>query len=279
MIDLHAHSSVSDGTDSPAALIQKAADSGLAAIALTDHDTTSGWIEASLACEVHGLEFVPGIELTVRDGSDGHHLLGYWPDPSASELADILDRLVASRVDRTPQIVARLAELDLVIDEAEIRRIAGDAVIGKPHLAEAMVAAGHVASIQEAVDLWLKKGRPAYVGRWAPTIEDAVVALRAAGGVPVLAHPRARGSAIGEERFAQLQELGLGGIEVDHQMHTPDVRTELRAIATNLGLVATGSSDHHGLRKVDHDLGCNTTAPDQYEALKEMAGLASGRRL
>lgn len=275
MIDLHAHSNVSDGTDTPAELMVKAATAGLSTIALTDHDTTGGWAEAAAACQELGLTFVPGIEMTVRNQGRSQHLLGYWPDPTGEALTGILDRLITSRDERMLKLLANLNSHGVAVTEATVRDFAGQGVIGKPHVADALVAGGYVSDRAHAFATWLADDHPVYVARWAPTIEEAIAALVAAGAAPVIAHSRARGSDLSEERYAELQTLGMVGIEVDHQDHPDDVRAELRGIAANLGLVVTGSSDHHGSGKVDHDLGCNTTSSEAFEALRSFRRVGS----
>jgi hypothetical protein len=183
-----------------------------------------------------------------------------------------------------PRILANLRTLGIDLDEEEVRqRAPGAAAVGRPHVADALVHRGLVDRREEAFDRYLSPGRPGYVSRYAPPVEDVIAVVRGAGGVSVVAHPwgRTDASALQEEGLAALQAEGLAGIEVDHQDHTPQQRSDLRAIASGLGLVVTGSSDYHGAGKVDHELGCNTTDPDQFEELLRLADEASrdaGRR-
>ena len=269
-IDLHTHSSVSDGTDSPAELVAKAAAAGLDVMALTDHDTAAGWAEAVTAAARHGVELVRGMEISTAHENRSVHLLAYFLDPTHPALHAELDRILRGRDSRVPGICERLVAVGIEIDEDDVRRAAGGAVAaGRPHVADALVAKGVVADRTEAFERFLKPGRPGYVHRYATPLVDMVGVVRAAGGVTVLAHPWGRGSrgVLDAEKLAMLRESGLDGIEVDHEDHDDVDRARLRAVAQDLDLVVTGSSDHHGLGKVGHHLGVNTTAPEEYERL------------
>lgn len=266
-IDLHTHSTVSDGTDTPRDLVAKAAAAGLDVVALTDHDSTAGWDEAQQAADQHGIRLVRGIELSTEHLGRGQHLLGYGVDPTVPALADLIERGNSSRDGRVAETVARLADLGLYITVDDVARHAAGGTSGRPHVADALIEAGYVADRDEAFALYLKRGQPAAVRRWLPTLTDAVAAIFDAGGAAVLAHPWGRGGHIDESEIAWLTGVGLVGIEVDHQEHTAADRADLHAIARNLNLIVTGSSDHHGTGKVNHDLGCNTTDPEQFEAL------------
>lgn len=274
-IDLHTHSSRSDGTDSPAVLVAKAAAAGLDVVALTDHDTTVGWAEAEVAAEAAGVRLVKGIELSTSNEGQGLHLLAYEPDPEHSGLAAMLAAGTASRDGRTGAMLAKIQAAGYDISPEAVARFAGDGSAGRPHIADALVEAGVVADRDEAFVRFLKRGGIAYVHRYQPTVDEAIATVAAAGGVAVVAHPWGRNQFVSEERFAQLQAVGLVGIEVDHQEHDDGAREVLRAIAANLGLLVTGASDHHGAGKTDHDLGCNLTDPDEFAALLELA--AAGR--
>jgi predicted metal-dependent phosphoesterase TrpH len=272
-IDLHTHSSASDGTDTPGDLVREAAAAGLDVVALTDHDAMSGWGEAQQAADDAGITLVPGIEISTRFHHRGVHLLGYLPDPTHPPLVDELERILAGRTARTPAIVAALREHGVEISEEDVRRESGGSVAaGRPHVADALVRRGVVADRTEAFATLLSPGQPGYVNRYASALEEMIPLVAAAGGVTVVAHPWGRGSrsVLDVEALAGLKDLGLAGIEVDHQDHAPAARAELRAIARDLDLVVTGSSDHHGLGKVDHDLGVNTTDPEQYERLMSL---------
>lgn len=269
-IDLHTHSSVSDGTDPPGELVAKAAAAGLDVVALTDHDTAAGWAQAAAVAEREGVELVRGMEISTTHEHRSVHLLAYFLDPAHPVLEAELDRILRGRDSRVPGICERLVAAGIEIDEADVRRAAGDAVAaGRPHVADALVAKGVVADRTEAFERFLKPGRPGYVHRYASPLVDMVGVVRAAGGVSVVAHPWGRGSrrTLDVETLGMLRNLGLDGLEVDHEDHDAAERAELRAIAHGLDLVVTGSSDHHGLGKVGHHLGVNTTAPEEYERL------------
>ena len=283
-IDLHTHSRVSDGTDAPAELVRAAHAAGLDVVALTDHDTADGWREAAETAREVGIRLVPGMEISTSHHRAGVHLLAYLLDPGYPPLADELRHVLEGRQARVPTMVSRLAELGLPITLADVTAVSGDAsATGRPHVADALVAAGLVEDRTEAFDRFLAAGKPAYVGRYAAPLERMIRLVAEAGGVSVIAHPWGRSGREepDEAELARLKEAGLGGLEVDHQDHAPAVRDRLRAIARNLDLVVTGSSDYHGLGKADHPLGCNTTAPAHYERLLELAAsaaTASGRR-
>ncbi len=274
-IDLHAHSRRSDGTQSPAELVRAAAEAGIDHLALTDHDTARGWDEAAEAADQEGIDLVRGMEISCRFGGAGVHLLAYLVDPVDPSLTAQLDRVLDGRRSRIPAILSRLRDHGLAVDSADVLAISGETVsTGRPHVADALVARGYVATRREAFDRYLGPGGPAYVDRYAAPLEEMIGIVREAGGVSVVAHPwaaRHRHDALDEAGFARLQAAGLAGIEVDHQDHPGPVRDELRAIARNLGLLVTGGSDCHGEGKVDHELGCETTAPDQFEALVSLS--------
>ena len=282
-IDLHTHSRASDGTDTPTELVRAAARAGLDVVAITDHDTADGWDEAAAAAADVGLTLVPGMEISTRHGGRGVHLLAYLPDPAYPPLAEELEKVLHGRASRVPAVVERLNGLGIDITEDDVRRASAGAVAsGRPHVADALVTRGVVADRTEAFDRYLAWGRPAHVDRYAAPLAQTIRAVAEAGGVSVIAHPWGRGG-LGrpdEAMLAELQELGLAGIEVDHQDHDAAARERLRSMARNLGLVVTGSSDYHGDGKADHDLGCNTTAPEELErllALADRAAASSGR--
>ena len=273
-IDLHTHSSASDGTDTPGDLVREAAAAGLDVVALTDHDAMSGWGEAREAADEVGITLVPGLEISTRFGHRGVHLLGYLPDPTDPALVLELDRILEGRTARTPAIVSALRAHGIDITEDDVRRESGGSVAaGRPHVADALTRLGVVRDRTEAFATLLSPGQPGYVNRYASALEAMIPLVAAAGGVAVVAHPWGRGSrsVLDADALAGLKDLGLAGIEVDHQDHSETDRAELRAIAADLDLVVTGSSDHHGLGKVDHDLGVNTTDPEHYERLLSLA--------
>jgi predicted metal-dependent phosphoesterase TrpH len=277
-IDLHTHSRASDGTDTPAGLVRAAADAGLDVLAITDHDTADGWAEASTAALELGIELVPGMEISTIHRGRSVHLLAYLPDPTYPPLAGELARVLSGRASRVPAMLQRLHRLGIEITEDDVRRASdGTAAPGRPHIADALVTLGVVADRTEAFNRYLGAGKAAYVDRYAAPLEATIRYVTEAGGVAVIAHPWGRGG-LGrpdESTLAALKTVGLAGIEVDHQDHDPATRERLRAIARNLALVATGSSDYHGVGKTDHELGCNITAPDEYARLMELARAAA----
>ena len=278
-IDLHTHSDRSDGTDSPAELVRHAHQRGVDVLALTDHDTTEGWQDAADVAERSGVTLVRGIEVSARFGGQGVHLLAYLPDPDHPELVAELGRVLDGRNSRLPAIIDRLRGLGIDIESADVHRVSGEAAaLGRPHVADALVALRVVADRDEAFARFLGPGGPAYVDRYAADLPTMIETVAAAGGVTVIAHPwasRHDHRALDEAGLASLQQHGLAGLEIDHQDHAPEVRERLRGIARNLGLVETGSSDYHGAGKLDHDLACNTTDPDQYSRLLELADSAA----
>ncbi len=267
-IDLHTHSRLSDGTDTPAQLVEQAAAAGLDVVALTDHDTVAGWEKAIDAGVRLGIKVVCGTEFSTTNEGRGQHLLGYNFDPNHPAIAEILRRGASSRKDRALALFDRLDSLRLPVDREYITSLAGG-IPSRKHVAAGMVKEGYVATEDQAFAEWLNEGRPAYVQRYRPTIEDAIAAIRDAGGVSVIAHPRdeRRGPGVTGARFAELAAVGLDGIEVDHRQHEPEARAELRQIAADLGLAVTGSSDYHGRIKTDHDLGCNLTDQEVAQSL------------
>jgi 3',5'-nucleoside bisphosphate phosphatase len=280
-IDLHTHSNRSDGTNPVPELVAHARAAGLDVLALTDHDTADGWAEARAAAEAERIGFVPGIEISCKSGATSVHLLAYLVDPAYGPLAEELARVREGRTGRIPAMVARLNGLGIGITvEDVLAQATGTPSIGRPHVADALVAAGVVADRKEAFDRYLADARPAHVQRYAIEPGRAIELVRAAGGVAVIAHPWGRTSrhVLTEDVIARLvTEHGLAGLEVDHQDHSPADRAALREIAAGHGLIVTGSSDYHGLGKSDHDLGVNTTAPDQFGALLAAAKASASR--
>ncbi|MFY0407275.1 PHP domain-containing protein [Solicola sp. PLA-1-18] len=271
-IDLHTHSTRSDGTDTPAELVANAVAAGLDVVALTDHDATTGWDAATQAAEGAPLELVRGLEISCRHHGAGVHLLAYEPDAAHPGLHAELRRVLEGRNDRLPRTLAKLADLGYPVTAEQVAAVSGDAAAtGRPHIADAMVGLGYVVDRDEAFGRFLMPGRPAYVDRYAADLETMIGLVRDAGGVTVVAHPWSRGSGrvLDADAFAHLRDAGLTGIEVDHNDHTPDKREALRGLAGDLDLVATGSSDYHGTGKVGFDLGCHTTDPEQLERLRD----------
>jgi predicted metal-dependent phosphoesterase TrpH len=271
-IDLHTHSSVSDGTDSPAELVAAAAAAGLDVVALTDHDTTDGWDAARAACPP-GLTLVPGTELSCRwfpaDAPPiSVHLLAYLFDPAAPELAAERARLRAERLTRGERMVAALAADGHPVSWARVVDRSGGGVVGRPHVARALVEAGVVPSVDAAFAGPLHHTSPYYVAKADTDVLEGIALVRAAGGVPVFAHglARSRGRVVGDDALAAMAGVGLLGLEVDHPDHAAADRDHLRGLAGDLGLLTTGSSDYHGTNKRTPIAVC-TTAPAEYERL------------
>jgi predicted metal-dependent phosphoesterase TrpH len=269
--DLHVHSSASDGTDPPAEVMRRAALAGLDLVALTDHDTVAGHAEARAAAGP--VTLLPGMELSCRlegppRGWQSLHMLAYLFDADQPELAAELTRIRDDRVIRAQAMVDRLAGLGVDVTWEQVAQIAGPAVIGRPHIARAMAASGAIASPREAFTRdWIADGGRAYVGRYALDPVRAIGLVRAAGGVAVLAHPRAgRDMFASDEQIAGLAAVGLAGLEVHHPDQSPTERVRLLALAHHLALVATGGSDDHG-SLTGHRLGAETTSAEAYEAL------------
>ncbi|WP_354642209.1 PHP domain-containing protein [Kitasatospora camelliae] len=272
-IDLHAHSNASDGTDSPAELVAAAVAAGLDVVALTDHDTVSGYGEAIEAVQGTGLTLVPGAELSCHIGGVSLHLLAYLFDPAEPTFAAERELVRTDRFRRGRAIVDRCRELGAPISWEQVERIAGSGSVGRPHIASALVEAGVVETVSDAFTAeWLANGGRADVRKHETDPVTAVRLVRAAGGVPVFAHPGAvkRGRTVSDQVIADLAAAGLAGLEVDHTDHDEAARAHLRGLAAELGLLTTGSSDYHGSRKTVR-LGEHTTDPAVYEALVAQA--------
>ncbi|WP_150239254.1 PHP domain-containing protein [Nocardiopsis quinghaiensis] len=276
-IDLHSHSSVSDGTDIPADVVEYAVAAGLDVLALTDHDTVGG-IEEAAKHLPPGFTLVPGMELSCAYAGSSVHLVSYLFDPEDPGLAEELRRVRSDRAVRAEEMVRKLRDLGVDLTWERVLEIAGagrdeyaDAnTIGRPHLARAIVEAGAARDVQDAFDRWIGSGGPAYASRYAIDPVRAVELVRAAGGVCSLAHPaRAEGSlngAVPLELVERMATAGLGGIEADHPSHNRKQAGYWRGVAGDLGVVVTGSSDDHGSLS-GRRLGCRTTAPEAFERL------------
>ncbi len=269
-IDLHAHSTASDGTDSPAELVAAARAAGVDVLGLTDHDTSTGWAQAAAVAVQTGVSLVRGAEITCAGRPGTLHLLGYLFDPDEDELRREMDLARGDRVPRAAEIVRRLAEAGYPVTmQAVLDQTADAATLGRPHIADALVAAGAFPDRDTAFAEVLYDGSPYYVGHYAVEPARAVRLVRASGGVPVLAHPRAR-AGVSDELIAQLASAGLAGLEVDHPEHSAADRAHLGGLARDLGLLATGSSDYHGRGKPAR-LGQERTDPEVFAALVEQA--------
>ncbi|MDQ0940948.1 PHP domain-containing protein [Streptomyces sp. V1I1] len=271
-IDLHTHSTASDGTDTPAELVLGAAAAGLDVVALTDHDTTRGHAEA-IAALPEGVTLVTGAELSCRIDGVSLHLLAYLFDADEPELLRERELVRDDRVPRAQAMVAKLQELGVPIEWAQVARIAGEGSVGRPHIATALVELGVVPTVSDAfTPEWIADGGRAHITKHELDPFKAIRLVKAAGGVSVFAHPLAvkRGNTVPEAAIADLAAYGLDGIEVDHMDHDEATRAHLRGLAADLGLLATGSSDYHGSRKTCR-LGEYTTDPEIYGEITRRA--------
>ena len=266
--DLHTHSTVSDGTEPPAELMRQAARAGLWGIAVTDHDSTSGWAEAAAAVPETGVALIPGMELSTREGFMSVHMLAYLVDPLDEGLLAETARIRESRFTRAEEIVRRIGRDYPISWEDVLAQTAEGTTIGRPHIADALVARGHAPTRSAAFEGILHPRAGYAAPHYAPDPLTGVRLIRAAGGVPVLAHPGTRGAerVIPPERLAQLTEAGLFGLEIDHPENRSDAKVRLRELATRFGLEVTGSSDYHGTGKPNR-LGECRTAPEVVERL------------
>jgi len=282
-IDLHAHTTASDGTLSPSDLVAEAVRAGLSAVAITDHDTLDAIAPASAAARraEPPLRVIPGVELSAEHDDLEFHLLGLLIDPIAPELRRRLVAMRAEREDRAERIVERLRDLGHVLDLSTVRnQAAHGASLGRPHVARALMTIGLVSSVNEAFDKWLGEGCPAYIPKPRLAAPDAIELIHEAGGVAIMAHPFTVPEAAREAMVRDLARLGLDGLEVEYPRHSTADRARYQAWADELGLVATGGSDFHGANKPDIALGHGVDGnvhvqPSVLEALE--ARLASRR--
>ncbi|KRE44652.1 metal-dependent phosphoesterase [Arthrobacter sp. Soil736] len=271
-IDLHAHSNISDGTEAPAAVMAAAAAAGLDVIALTDHDSTDGWAEAARGAVENGVALVPGMEISCRtDQGISVHLLSYLHDPTHEGLLEEITKAKDARLTRAERMVTLLAEDYPLSWDDVIHHVTPGATLGRPHIADALVAAGVVADRSEAFTSILTSHSRYFVQHYAPEPALAVELVRAAGGVPVFAHPvaSARGRVVGERTYREMIEAGLAGLEVDHRDNPEEGREFLRRLAAKHGLLMTGSSDYHGTGKPNR-LGEYLTAPEVFARIEEL---------
>ena len=273
MIDLHTHTTCSDGSDTPLALVKKAASSGITVLGIADHDTTSGWSEA--VASLHGnLRLALGAEVScLTEDNVSVHMLGLLFDGENEPLQQLLSDCRDTRIPRMKKMIENLqgAGYEITLEDVAAATPQG-ATLGRPHLADALVVKKIVKSRDEAFTDLLHNESPFYVSHFAPTPEDSIRAIRAAGGVAVIAHPFAsrRGQTLSSDSFASLVAAGLNGIEVFHRDQSEDERAQLIKIAGELDLVVTGSSDYHGTGKLNQ-LGENTTDTAEWERLESMA--------
>lgn len=277
LIDLHVHSTASDGTDTPAEVMEVAKAAGLDVVALTDHDSAAGWADASTAARRLGLTLLPGAEISCQLDGIGVHMLAYLYDPENAALLEETTRTRRDRLDRAKRMVQRMSR-DLDITWADVQEHVGPAAtVGRPHLADALVAMGVVGSRDEAFATLLHARSPYYLPHYSPDAERIVRLVLAAGGVPVMAHPRAgkRGRIVSLGDIADLATAGLVGLEVDHRDNAEEDRRILRELARDLDLLTTGSSDYHGTGK-ENRIAENTTAP---EVLEQIVALGTAERV
>jgi len=288
MIDLHMHSMFSDGSDTPEALVAIGAEAGLRAMSLTDHDNVRGAESFLQACRRRRMTGLTGVEISAEVPSGTLHILGYGIDPTHADLLKNLSRVLDGREWRNEQILKKLNDLGLILTWAEVAALAGDDVVGRPHFARAMQSRGYVANTQEAFDKYLAKGAPAYVDRFRLFPADGIRLIRAAGGLPVIAHPFtwiADPDAI-EPALAELVAQGLGGIEAYYPEHGNELTIAYLRLARKLRVVVTGGTDYHGAAKPDVAVGRaggqfavpDDLLPPLLAALQGRAGVAEYRK-
>ncbi|HEV7173423.1 PHP domain-containing protein [Pedococcus sp.] len=273
MIDLHAHSTASDGTEPPEVVVAAAAQAGVDVLALTDHDTYAGWPAAVAAAQEVGVGLVRGVEVSCSHRGVSVHLLGYLVDPDAAGLLAELEHARDSRLTRVERMVERMAADGIPVSLEQVQALAGEgATLGRPHIADALVANGYVATRDEAFRDILRNGSRYYVAHYAPDPVRAVELVRQAGGVPVMAHPfaNARGWTVGDDVVEAMADAGLAGLEAHHRDHRAAERAHAQALAARLGLFVTGSSDYHGSGK-ENRLGENTTTAEVLAMIEDQA--------
>jgi predicted metal-dependent phosphoesterase TrpH len=275
-VDLHSHSTASDGTFAPADVVRLAKDAGLSALALTDHDTIAGLPEASATARELGVDFLPGIEISCEVPRPmTMHMLGFGVDVNAAPLRELTNQLQSGRDDRNPRIIAKLNELNVAITMEEAEHEAGGDVIGRPHIAAVLLRKGYVSSIKQAFDKYLGQGAPAYFDRDRPTPRRGIELIRQSGGVAILAHPvqlRTENDAQLERTIKDLVDLGLAGIEVIHSDHDAGLVEKYSRLADKFGLLESGGSDFHGTNKKDIRIGTangRQIPREFYERIKE----------
>lgn len=263
--DLHTHSTVSDGTESPAVVVAEAARAGLSGLALTDHDTFGGWEEARAAAQQHGLGFIPGMEVTSQTGWASVHMLSYLHDPRDPGMAQINEDVRRRRWRRAQKICQRMAEDFPITWDLVREQVSDGASIGRPHIADALVAVGVVENRSEAFRKYLHKNSPYYVNQHSPHPTEVIQRIRAAGGVPIIAHAMAgaRGNTVSLDELEEMVEAGMLGVEVYHRDNSDEGRQLLLDLAARRNLIVTGSSDYHGAAGKPNLLGENTTDEEQ----------------
>jgi len=278
MIDLHVHSTFSDGSLTPAELVDEAVAKGLTALALTDHDTLGGLPKFEEACRAKGMIGIPGVEISIEFKPGTLHVLGYFTDAGNAPFAAALEDLRDGRESRNLKILQKLNELGCDLSWEDVASLAGEDVVGRPHFAQAMIAKGFVKTKEDAFDRYLAKGKAAYLDRTRLTVTDSIRLIHGAGGIAVLAHPSTlKVSRVELHRIvSELAAEGLDGIEAWYSEHTQDQQKAFAKLAEELGLILTGGSDFHGTSNPEIRLGQgfgNLNVPDELlEALYARAG-------
>lgn len=265
-IDLHLHTRFSDGTETPQRVVELAHEAGLCAIAITDHDNTDAFDQASSAASRHGIELITGIEMSAAAGSTEVHILGYLFDRNNEALKKHLANQQQRRVSRVYEMAAQLAKVGVVIDAQEVLTLAGEGTVGRPHVARVLVSRGYVSSMPEAFDRYIGDGKPGFVSGSTVSPSEIIRLIRQAGGVPVLAHPIYLKNDALIDQFAR---EGLAGIEAYHSSHTPEQVRRYEQVASRLKLLKTGGSDYHGNAKEGLPVGAVKAPYTLLEALKQ----------
>lgn len=274
MVDLHSHTTASDGQHAPEVLVQLAAEAGVTTLAVTDHDTVAGIAACQAAATRFNLTVVPGIEISAVYNRREIHILGHFVDPTESALQSFQHKLKGERVDRMQRMVDKMKTLGFPVSIEQVVAIAGDdAHLARPHLARVLVELGYCSSTKEVFDRFLGNGKPADVGRFEVSAEDAIALIRNAGGAATVAHPGV--SKVNEHELATLKALGMVGVEVDHSDHPPSLRNKLRRLVKELDLIATAGSDFHGEQVApNRKLGSASMKQNELERLEARRGLA-----
>lgn len=270
-IDFHLHTNHSDGSDSPTRVVERAVGCGLAAMAITDHDTVSGVAEGAEVAARLGIELFPGVEISSKLGKNEVHILGLGVDPGPGPLVDALARQTEGRRTRAERMVARLNEIGVPVERRKVEARTGDGVVGRMHVAQEIVAVGHAQTVQEAFDKYIKAGRPAYVPKDVVAIAEAVELIHQAKGLAFVAHP---GLGNLHQRLDALLEYPFDGIEVYHSRHTPGHIKRFEDIVRSRGLLAAGGSDCHGTIKGERPLMGSVRVP--YEVYERMRAALAG---
>lgn len=271
--DLHLHTTASDGTLSPGQLVKLAREKGFAAIAITDHDTTTGLEEALATAAAVDIEMIPGIELSTLDGDREIHVLGYYPDPKSSVLQKMLSEMIEARQTRAVKMVLKLQKNDIDIQIERVQEIAGGSYLGRPHIAQALLEKGYIKELAEAfTEKFIGRGGLGYVERYKISPAEGIDVLKRAGAIPVLAHPGflSKGEPVSEQEIAALAGAGLLGIEAYYSRHTAEQTDRYKKIAERFNLLITGGSDCHGQENAVNCLGSIILPYNYVEALKKM---------